>query len=335
MLMTEHREILPKKSAVFTITAALNTDRLTWTVKCISCGWRVSAPMYLSNLLGRWTQCSDPGPDSCIRSRNSCRRFLVFWIQLFSSIFYVKLRNPKISTSIEILLFFTHKQFCCDLAFSWYYRSNSGLTVVFLKIFQNILRSETDVGLISFLPPAWNILGVATLARVRPQDSTFNGRALLPVSLADRQWRKAHEMLSVQFHMWLGMLSDDACENHWNYLPLSPTEFRILTIDLFLVNVNIAMWVWNDKRMKKEKNEGSVVIGHWSRLFPSETSWLCPFVCWKIHRLLLQSLLPQLVLVAVFIQLLSSWAELLPAHHMTSSASWLPSGQQLVLSGAW
>ena len=37
-----------------------------------------------------------------------------------------------------------------------------------------------------------------------------------------------------------------------------------------------------------------MVIGHWSRLFPSETSWLCPFVCWKIHRLLLRSLLPQL-----------------------------------------
>ena len=32
MLMTEHRE----KSAVFTITAALNTDRLTWPVKCTS-----------------------------------------------------------------------------------------------------------------------------------------------------------------------------------------------------------------------------------------------------------------------------------------------------------
>ena len=41
------------------------------------------------------------------------------------------------------------------------------------------------------------------------------------------------------------------------------------------------------------------------------------------------------VLVAVFIQLLSFLAELLPAHHMTSSASLLPSGQQLVLSGAW
>ena len=41
------------------------------------------------------------------------------------------------------------------------------------------------------------------------------------------------------------------------------------------------------------------------------------------------------VLVAVVIQLLSFLAELLPAHHMTSSASWVPSGQPLVLSGAW
>ena len=45
MLMTEHREILPKKSAVFTITAALNIDRLTWPVKCTSGAVRsVSAP---------------------------------------------------------------------------------------------------------------------------------------------------------------------------------------------------------------------------------------------------------------------------------------------------
>ena len=139
------------------------------------------------NLLGRCRQCSDPGPDSCIRSRNSCRRFLVFLIQLFSSTFYVILKNPKISTLIGILLFFTHKQFCCvcrsslnwflksrcehtetrlplvalwrasclscvncielcELAFSWYYRSNSGWQLYFWNFSKISWKARQTVG---------------------------------------------------------------------------------------------------------------------------------------------------------------------------------------------
>ena len=126
--------------------------------------------------------------------------------------------------------------------------------------------------------------------------------------------------------MWLGMLSDVACyENHWDYvspLSLSPTELRLLRIDLFLVTVNIAMRVGNAKRMKKGKRR--TMRGVWS-LVKAVSKWdFFALPVWPLENLLTSTTkpdaatVPMPVLVAVIIQLLS---KLLPAH-MTASASW-------------
>ena len=91
---------------------------IAWPVKCTSNGEKsVSAlvPVYQCNLHGRCRQCSDPGPDSCIRSGNSCRRFLVFGIQLFSSTFlYVKL---------EIHRSVLWSKYCCSSAINKFAKS--------------------------------------------------------------------------------------------------------------------------------------------------------------------------------------------------------------------
>ena len=93
---------------------------------------------------------------------------------------------------------------------------------------------------------------------------------------------------------------------------------------------------------EKKKNEGSVVIGHWSRLFPSETSLLWP------QRLAAENLpststpatgataltCPGSHPAALLKRCQPGWlAQLLPAHSIPST-SWLLSGQSLVLSGA-
>ena len=117
-------------------------------------------------------------PRSCIRSRNSCRCFLVFQIQLFPRNFPLNNENnASCVKNIKLLC-----SMCIGMVLS---RSSAGWQLCISENFPKKSWEGFDrrCGLISFLPPAWNILGVATLARVRPQDSTFNGPTLLPVSL--------------------------------------------------------------------------------------------------------------------------------------------------------